>query len=784
MRPAPTESADVPDTSASLENELEDLRRLHELGKELAGMGTWELTYGEDRKPRIHWSDECYELLGIPANRAEGTVDSFLTYIHRYDVDMVRSAVRAKQEPGPMRLLEFRVIHPGTGEQRWIALQGYVFPNRRVLGVMQDVTDRHEAREEAARSDRGLRSLFESSKDGLVLYNNVMKIVDINSAACEIYGGERDEMLGSYVGERSSAAAEDRGGNRGLGGWDELERFKRGEVLEHRRTVARRDGTKRELQTIAIPNFLDGLHLAILRDITEQENAAQALRKAEARYRSLVEELPLVTYTLGRERMAAPTYVSPQIEQLLGHPADHFIGWQDFLSRALHPDDRERVLAELAELEDTAPFESEYRVLARDGSVVWVINQMVPVHDEAGEWTGYRGFLVDGSRRKQLEEQLHRSQRLETIGQLAGGIAHDFNNLLTAISGYSGFALERVGDENDKLRNDIVQIQRAAERAAGLTQQLLAFSRRQVLQPTTLDLNEVVDEVHALLARLIGEHIELVTVLSGRELFVRADRGRLEQVLVNLAVNARDAMGGGGTLTIECADVVVDAEHPIAAWGAALGTYAALVVRDTGSGMDAETLAHVFEPFFTTKGLGTGTGLGLSTVYGIVKQSGGWITFDSEIGEGTTATVYLPHAEAPVEEQDARTASARRGAGTILLVEDEAIVRDLVAKMLEEDGYDVVDAPDPLAAVELAQERAYDLLLTDVVMPKLNGRQLAEQIRERLPDLHVVYMSGYAPEAVLDGGRLDKGEFFLQKPFSVGDLTTLVRDALAGAAPA
>ncbi len=785
MRPAPSETSDQARAGEHVGSELEDLRRLHELAKELAGMATWELTYDEDRKPRIRWSPEAYEILGVPSDRSEGTVDTFLSYIHRFDLDRVRKAVKTKLDPGPMPLIEFRIVHPESGAQRWIALQGYVFPDRRVLGVFQNVTDRHEAREEAARSDRGLHSLFESSKDGLVLWNDVMKIVDVNSAACEIYGVERERLIDTNLGAVSSAGRDDHGGKRGLGGWDLLDRFKRGEVLEYRRTLTRPDGTTRELQAIGIPNFLDGLHLSVLRDITEQEKAAKALREAEARYRSLVEELPLVTYTLGRERMSAPTYVSPQIEQLLGHPADQFVGWQDFLPRALHPDDRDRVLGELAALDDAASFESEYRVLARDGSVVWVINQMVPVHDDAGERIGYRGFLVDVSRRKQLEEQLQRSQRLDTIGQLAGGVAHDFNNLLTAISGYSGFALERIGDENDKLRNDILQIQRAAERAATLTQHLLAFSRRQVLQPTTLDLNEVVDNVHALLARLIGEHIELVSVLGGRELYVRADRGRLEQVLVNLAVNSRDAMANGGTLTIECGDVAIDADHAIAKWGAEPGRYASVSVRDTGSGMDAETLAHVFEPFFTTKDVGAGTGLGLATVFGIVKQSGGWITLDSEIGEGTTATVYLPYAESPVEEQSTTRPTTSRAAGTILLVEDEAIVRDLVAKMLEENGYEVVDAPDPLAAVELARERAYDLLLTDVVMPKLNGRQLAEQIRERLPDLHVVYMSGYTPEAVLDGGRLDRGEFFLQKPFTVADLTTLVRDALAGAeAPA
>jgi PAS domain S-box-containing protein len=752
-----------------------DLECLLQLGKQLGGMGTWELTYDKGRRPRIRWSNECAEILGLPRDQMEGTVDGFLGYVHSVDADLVRTAVKTKQQPGPMPHLEFRIIR-SDGSQRWIAVRGYVFPDRRVLGVLQDVTDRHTAREVAARSDAGLRSLFESSHDGLVLWNDGLKIVHVNSAACEIYGVDREQLIGTSIG-RMTEARDDLGGMYGLGGRPMMDKFQRGEVHHHRRTIRRDDGTVRELETIGIPNFVDRLHLTILNDITEQERATEALREAEAQYRSLVEEVPLVTYTVEREPLSALTYVSPQIEALIGYPVEQLVGRQDFRTRLVHAEDRVRVLTELGRLDDV-PYEAEYRLVCQDESVVWVLDRMVPVHDAAGAHVGYRGFLVDVTSRRQLEEQVHRGQRLETIGQLAGGIAHDFNNLLTAIGGSTSFALDRIGDGDERLKDELEQIQHAALRAAGLTEQLLAFSRRQVLQPCTLDLNGVVEEVHALLARLIGEHIELVTVLSGREVFARADRGRLEQVLVNLAVNARDAMPNGGTLTIECTEATIGIGHPITAWGAAFGRYASIVVRDTGCGMDAETLARVFEPFFTTKDVGVGGGLGLSTVYGVVKQSGGWITLDSEPGNGTTATLYLPPDAAPAPQAPPERPSRMRGSGTILLVEDETLVRDLVAKMLAQNGYEVVDAPDALAAVELAQERVYDLLLTDVVMPKLNGRQLAEQIRECLPDLHVVYMSGYAPEAVLDGGRLDKGEFFLQKPFSVGDLTAIVRDAL------
>jgi CheY-like chemotaxis protein len=283
--------------------------------------------------------------------------------------------------------------------------------------------------------------------------------------------------------------------------------------------------------------------------------------------------------------------------------------------------------------------------------------------------------------------------------------------------------------------------------------------------------------VRTLLERLLGEDVELVTTLTD-ELFVRADPGRLEQVLVNLAVNARDAMPHGGTLAIEVTETEVGDDHKIVRWEADPGRYPTLVVRDTGDGMDADTLEHVFEPFFTTKDVGVGTGLGLSTVYGIVKQSGGWITLESAPGEGTVATIYLPPEE-PVQRVPRDLAAEPVAASArILLVEDEAVVRGVVAEMLARHGHEVLEAAGPIEALELAETETWDLLLTDVVMPKMNGREVARRLRGRMPELHVVYTSGYAPEAALDGGRLDPGEFFLQKPFTGADLDAIVRQAL------
>jgi PAS domain S-box-containing protein len=471
--------------------------------------------------------------------------------------------------------------------------------------------------------------------------------------------------------------------------------------------------------------------------------------------------------------------MSPQIEQLVGYTAEECVADADLVRRLTHPDDVELVAAEVRRVRsEFTSFAYDYRLIARDGHTVWVHDEMVVVRDELGEPVCFQGFLMDISARKELEEQLQQSQRMDVVGRLAGGIAHDFNNLLTAINGYTGFALERIGGLDPLLRNDLEQVKAAAERATSLTQQLLAFSRRQVLQPRPVELATVVDDVRDLLARLIGEDVELVTIADPKARPALADPGRLEQVLVNLAVNAREAMPAGGKLTIETRDVLVDEASPVAAVGAPPGRYAALVVRDTGLGMDAGTLSLAFEPFFTTKEVGEGSGLGLSTVYGIVTQSGGWITIDSEPGIGTEVTVFLPETDAAPVAAPPETSEPEAGWETVLLVEDEAIVRALVAEMLERRGYTVVQAPGPHEAMAMFDDSPCDLLVTDVVMPHMNGRELARRLREQKPELKVVYTSGYTADRVLEGGGLEDGEHFLQKPFPEDALNAIVREAL------
>ncbi len=380
------------------------------------------------------------------------------------------------------------------------------------------------------------------------------------------------------------------------------------------------------------------------------------------------------------------------------------------------------------------------------------------------------------------DEQLRQSQRLEAIGLLAGGVAHDFNNLLTAIIGYSDLTLRRVAPEDPTWR-EISQVKRAGERAATLTRQLLAFSRKQILQPKVIDLNEVVGECEKLLRRLIGEDIDLA-VVPGQGLWrAKADPAQIEQVIVNLAVNSRDAMPRGGRITIETANVMLDEAYAHAHLGADPGPYLMLAVSDDGCGMDAETRARIFEPFFTTKGLGKGTGLGLSTVYGIVKQSGGHIWVYSEPGKGTTFKVYLPRFEGAASEASAPSTPSLppRGTETVLLAEDETLVRDLVATMLTQSGYQVVVATDAQKALEAAAsyEGIIPLLVTDVVMPGLSGEQLYEKLHAFRPDLRVLYISGYTDNAIVHHGVLNEGTPFLQKPFGPDALARKLREVLA-----
>jgi PAS domain S-box-containing protein len=480
-------------------------------------------------------------------------------------------------------------------------------------------------------------------------------------------------------------------------------------------------------------------------------------------------------------------FLNPAFESLTGWLRSEWLN--NSLWPLIHPDDvplAKGLFHRVAQGETPPPFELRVRTKSSDPLIT---EFAVTPETQHGRVISMLGIAQDMTKRKQAEEalsqreeQLQQAQKMEAIGRLAGGIAHDFNNLLTIITGYSQLLLSRLGGGDDAVRGDVEEIKNAAVRAAALTQQLLAFSRSQVLMPKVLSLNTIVDTVDAMLQRLIGEDIHLVTALEPTLGHVKADPGQMEQVIMNLVVNARDAMPRGGRLTIETSNIEITKPYHRGDAALMLGRYAMLAVSDTGCGMDAETQARIFEPFFTTKGQGKGTGLGLSTVYGIIKQSGGYITVYSEQGKGTTFKIYLPTVNEAIEpiEPDKPSTGRLHGIETVLLVEDEPAVRVLVRDTLRLFGYKVMEARHGFEAQLIARQHAgpIHLLITDVVMPQMSGRELAEGFASEYPDMSVLYMSGYTESAVIHHGVLNPGTAFLQKPFTPETLARKIREIL------
>jgi two-component system cell cycle sensor histidine kinase/response regulator CckA len=447
---------------------------------------------------------------------------------------------------------------------------------------------------------------------------------------------------------------------------------------------------------------------------------------------------------------------------------------------AIHPEDRPQVREALERaMRDRTDPHIHYRTIWPDGTIRQV-SSFGRIFYDGGAPLRAAGVSIDVTERTELEERHRQSQKMEAIGQLAGGIAHDFNNLLTAIHGYSEILTEAI-DSQSPLLTDVREIQRAADRATTLTRQLLAFSRNQILEPRILDLRESIHSMESMLSRLIGENIEVVARLAPDVGHVKADPGQIEQVILNLALNARDAMANGGTMIIELANAELDASYARRHASVAPGHYVRLSVSDTGTGMDAATRARIFDPFFTTKAHGRGTGLGLSTVYGIVKQSGGNIWVYSEPGRGSTFKIYLPRVDEPVDQPAPELAAASDGgAETVLVVEDEHAVRELVRKVLERAGYRVFVAATPHEAIAIAEQHpeGIDLLMSDVVLPQMGGRALAEELKAKTNGLRVLYMSGYTDDTIVHHGVLDPGTPFLQKPFTARALTNKVRELL------
>ncbi len=666
---------------------------------------------------------------------------------------------------------------------------------RFVISAIRDVSERKLAEkqirklnddlEEALLSRRGqeaaarLAAIVEGSEDAIIGWRVDGVITDWNQAATRLYGYSAEEAIGQNISiivppVRAKELVE------------LLSTVAAGMRIQQFETVRqRKDGILKDVSFSVSPIVgQDGTVIggsSITRDVSRRKRMEEALRRSEERFRLVARatkdaiwDLDIRSGEMWRSETFwdhfgyAPKDTEPDVE-----------GWKHLL----HPEDRDRVWNgfQTALLRRSDSYEVEYRFRRADDSYAILLDRAYIVYDETWVPTRAIGAVTDLSDRRELEEQFRQAQKMEAVGRLAGGVAHDFNNLLMVITAYTEIMREGLGPE-DGLRNNLVQVQKATERAAALTQQLLAFSRKQVLLPRIIDLSAVVEDSLKMIKRLIGEDIELNVSLGKALWAVKADPGQIVQVLMNLCVNARDAMRNGGELAIGTENVSIDVETARKRPAFVPGNYAALVVRDTGTGMTKEVQARLFEPFFTTKESGRGTGLGLSTVYGIVKQSGGYIWVESELGQGSSFSLYFPAVQAPLTTTATPEIEDGEGQGeTILVVEDDEALRESISTYLVLHGYKVLKASNGTQALHIASQHAGSIhvLMTDIILPKLSGVELAREVARTSPQVVILYMSGYTDRELIDYDPASSTTGFLQKPFTLQTLLQKLREMIS-----
>jgi two-component system cell cycle sensor histidine kinase/response regulator CckA len=644
----------------------------------------------------------------------------------------------------------------------------------RVIAIGRDVTARRRVEEAVRGSEALTRSVVYTAVDGIITADEQGTIHSFNPAAERLFGYSAGEAIGENLGMLMEEP------DRSRHDWYMRTYIETGKkkIIGIGREVraVRKDGTVFPVELAVSEMLLPGRRMftGILRDITDRKAAEAALRETNAKLQAIIETSPLAVVTLDLD--ARVLAWNPAAERMFGWSAVEALN--QVLPVVPEPE-RQELLAAVRKGEPLLGVEKHR--LRKDGSAIEVTLWTAPLHDPAGEVRGVLGMYADVTESKQLEEQLRHAQKMEAVGRLAGGIAHDFNNILTVIAGYGQMIADR-GEDEGVLAEEVQEILKAADHASALTSQLLVFSRRHVVSQESIDLNAVVAKLERMLRRIIGEDIELATVACPDLWQVRADAAQIEQVIMNLAINARDAMPDGGLLVIETANVELDAAYARSHVGVKEGEHVMLAVSDTGRGIPPEVRSRLFEPFFTTKERGKGTGLGLSTVYGIVQQSGGDIRVHSEPGKGTCFRIYLPRVDA----SQTKTASApgpspaERGSETVLVAEDEPGVRALVRDVLQQHGYEVLEALDVDHALQICREHPgqIGLLLTDVVMPVMSGRELAERASEIRPDIKVLYMSGYTDNIMVHHGITPTDTRFLQKPFTPVVLARKVRETL------
>jgi two-component system, cell cycle sensor histidine kinase and response regulator CckA len=670
----------------------------------------------------------------------------------------------------------------------WVSLNARFFRDRQdqVVGAecfVRDITERMSSEEAVRKSEEWHRTILHTAMDGFWLVNTEGRILEVNEAYCRMSGYRAEELLGMHISDVATTKAADPTGARITRiiahGDDRFESLHR-----------RKDGSMFDVEVSAQYHRADGGRLVVfLRDISERKKSEEILREKEF---TLSESQRLGHVGSWFWDMQGPISWSDEMYRLYGVSPDTFAPTAESFVRLIYPDDRLAMQEWIAACaSEQNPGELEFRIIMPDGAVHYFRGRGQAVHGGGNGPTHMAGTVQDITSNKEatlakekLEEQLRVAQKMEAIGRLAGGVAHDFNNLLSVILLYTGFALAGT-KEGRAIEGDLLQVKKGAQRAVVLTRQLLAFSRKQVMQTVPVNLNTVATELQNMLRRIIGEHIDFVQVLAPDLGLTLADSGQIEQVFMNLVVNARDAMSGGGKLTIETSNVEIYDEFALRQLAVDPGPYVQLTIKDSGHGMDEQTQARIFEPFFTTKPKGKGTGLGLSTVYGIVRQSGGAISVTSKPNQGTLFKICLPRLISPTYTIATipPTASTRTtGNETILLVEDEEALLTAASRTLESAGYKVLTALDGNDALLTSAQHPGDihLLLTDVIMPRMSGMALALELSTTRPNVKALYMSGYFDDTIEHHGVLDAATNLLSKPFSAAELMQKVREVLDG----
>lgn len=740
-------------------------------------LGTYDWDIVNDE---IIWSDAHYTMLGYPP-QSLGKLHYRLLVdrVHPEDQPAIEAEIRNAMEQRRPYSHEARVIWP-DGTVRWIGGYGaYRYDDAgrpiRMFGVIQDITERKAATVALAEREEHLRLILEQMPIGCLTIDPLFRIQSWNRTCVEIFGWTEEEVIGrtpfdlfilpEYTEATQQLVEQMLREGRPVEG-----------EMQNRTRHGKRLWCKWHKAPLIGPDGLMVGVLAMVQDVTRLHEATTAMDRSNRLYQLLADSMQDVVFLL--DPACRWQYVSPSCERLLGFAPEAFL--ENDAIAWCHPDDQAAFRkARLANLAGQWTV-SEWRCKHQAGHWLWVESVSNPILDPAGMVTSIVCCIRDISQRKKVEDQLRQSQKLEAVGQLAGGVAHDFNNLLTVVLGCSELLLQTV--PTDHWQRPLVEdMLRAGERGAGLTRQLLAFSRQQMLKVQLIDVSPTIQAACKMLARLIGEDVALVTDFDPRTGTVEMDPVQIEQVLMNLIVNARDAMPRGGRITVKTAAIVVLPDEPMRPLNCPPGDYVRLSVSDTGSGMTPEVQARLFEPFFTTKPMGKGTGLGLATVHGIVGQAKGFITLHSEIDRGTTFHVHIPRKEAaPSDKSGVFRRLPVRGGEVILIVEDEPSVRTLTATILNQHGYQVWTAESGSAALAMCAQRESPpaLLLTDVVMPEMSGRDLVQQMVARYPRLKVVFLSGYTSDAILRHGVEQERVAFMQKPYTPDKLARYVREVL------